>query len=363
MDVKGSVETRQLRLGQCFLDGIAEFKRQCTEMEFEFRANIKFDPSNQFTGLVFDKFLPLVGSKPPVQLGQTKFKCALVVDPKEHRGWVSDIDFSEINRHHGVLCRGIFVFLSCNLEAGLADALVNLCRDERTREFGVEILKAVQIVHDMLIDLARNELQFAEIPLRQSTNNGLQQDLYMYNIRWKCDEGWRLLTVSSEPILIEANIRRGICPEDWQRLDDALQKGKFRVRPHRRLIANAFAHYEKNDLRAAIIEAVAAWEMVLNDEATRRLAEAQVCYDPQEWKNLIEKAGLRASTKLFMTLVHSIPILAQYRGTITEAIELRNTVVHNGQQRIDQLRVLEFLNALRTVCFACEDVPANSFCS
>jgi len=325
-------------------------------MEFQFRAEVRFDSDNDLTAISFSRFLPL-DSGMPVPLGQTEFRVAVVVDPKRHRGWVSDIDLSQVEKHHGIRCRGAYIHLRADLDTDTAQALMTDTVNEKTRSFGERLLSAIELVHDILVDFARNENQQALIPPRRVRNDSIQQRLLAYDARWRVPEGWKLVDAASNVMVIQATLSKSIEPEDWRLFQEALTRGKMRVQPHRRLLANAFSHHEKNDLRAAVVECVAAWEMVMNDQVPRRLAEVEVAYDERDWKTLIEKAGLRASTKLFLALARRMTDITKHGDMIVEAIELRNTVMHNGRHRIDGSRVKELLFAMRAVCVACEDKP------
>jgi hypothetical protein len=329
-------------------------------VEVEFRAEINFDSFGRLTGIAFDEFLPIVEHAVPVSFGQTEFRVAIAMDPTKHRGWVSDVDLNDLGRHHGLTCSGMYILIWADLGVETAEAVTAGRTNEDTRTLGDRLLETIEGVHDVLIDLVRNERQQVQIEPRHSSEASLQQRLMVYNTRWRCPEGWKLFCAESNVVSITVELSSGISPEDWQRLRDGLQCGKFAVRPHRRLLANAFAHHEKHDLRAAMIEGVAAWEMVMSDEAVRRLIELRVGCDERDWKNLIEKAGLRASTRLFITLAQQLPELTARREEILEAIDLRNNIIHNGQQRIDRSRAKELLEALRTGCFSCEDAATRS---
>lgn len=325
-------------------------------MIFQFRAEIRFDRGDELNGISFDRFLPSAGE--PTELGQTSIKVALAVDPKRHRGWVSDIDFSKIDKHHGINCIGLFILLFVDLDEKTAALVLSGQTNEDSRVLGQRLLEAIEIVHDAVVDLVRNEQHQAQIPSRHDSDQPLQQQLMHYDLRWLCPEGWKLFAAEPNHARIVVEIRKGVTPEDWTRLLESLLRGKFRVKPHSRLLANALAHFRRNDLRAAVIEAVAAWEMVMNAEAPRRLAEVQVNYTEADWKNLIEKAGLRASTRLFINLATHLPKLGEHGERVMAMIEMRNTVIHQGQQRPDAARVMELLRSIRAACFACEESPA-----
>lgn len=321
-------------------------------MEFVFRAELKFE---DVPGIAFDRFLPIADQQPPVNLGQTGFRVAVGMDLKEHRGWVTDVDPHDFGRHCGLRCHGIFILIWADLAPEVAEAVTAGRTDAETRQLGERLLGAIEAVHDALVDLVRNEQQQIQLEPRRTVSPSLQQRLMAYDTRWQVPEGWKIFCAERDILSFESELTRGINPEDWDRLKSALQRGKFRVRPHRVLLANAFAHLEKHDFRAAIIEGVAAWEMIMNGEAVRRLAELHVSYEESDWRNLIEKAGLRASTRLFIALARDLHELTKRRDEVIEAIDLRNNVVHNGQQRIDGARTKQLLRSIRAAAFACED--------
>jgi len=351
----GNVATRRTpsRLQLC--DANPEASPPPSRMIFQFRAEIRFDHEDKINGISFDRFLPSAGE--PVELGETGFKVALAVDLKQHRGWVSDIDFSKIDKHHGVRCTGLFVFLSADLDERTAALIQSGETNDDSRALGQRLLDAIKTVHDAVVDLVRNEQQQAQIPSRHDTDAPLQQQLLHYDLRWRCPEGWKLFDAETNHARIVGEIRKGVMPEDWERMLGSLPRGRFRVKPHRRLLANALAHYQRNDLRAAVIEGVAAWEMVMNAEAPRRLAEVRLDYSENDWKNLIEKAGLRASTRLFINLARHLPKLGELGDRVLALIDMRNTVIHQGQQRPDASRVMELLRAVRAACIVCEETP------
>jgi hypothetical protein len=325
-------------------------------MIFQFRAEIRFDEDNKLNGISFDRFLP--SAKEPRELGTTGIKVALAVDPKEHRGWVSDIDFTKIDKHHGVTGTGLFIFLWVDLDEVTAKAVQSEQQTEATRALGQKLLEATHVVHDAVVDLARNEQHQAQIPSRPYSDQPLQQQLLQYSLRRRIPEGWKIFSVEENRAVIVAQMRKGVTPEDWERLLESFSRGRFRVKPHRRLLANALAHFQQHDLRAAVIEAVAAWEIVMNAEAPRRLAEVKVNYAETDWKNLIEKAGLRASTRLFINLATHLPKLSEHGDDVLAMIEMRNTVIHQGQQRPDASRVMQLLRSVRAACLACEEPSA-----
>lgn len=320
------------------------------------RSEVRFDDGGKLRGIVFDRFLPLVGQARSVPLGGTEFEVTVVVDAERHRSWLRDIPLDDLSRRLGIGAAGVFILLSTTIPTDLMEVLKTSETNDDTRAFGVRVLAAIEQVHDSLVDFVRNQHQQVHVEPRRIREGQIQQRLMAYDTRFRQEDGWHLLMTERDPVVLQLEATDGIGPEEWRVFTDALGQGRFRVHAHRRLVANAFAHFRRHDHRAAIVEAIAAWEMVMNNEAPRRLAEARVEYDERDWKALLDKAGLRAGTRLFLTFVaERLPKLVERREELLDAIEMRNTVVHNGRQRIERDRAKVLLRAVRDAVLACED--------
>ena len=315
-----------------------------------------------YEGATFERFLPLSKITTPVQIATAGLKVAVVVDPAKHRGWVTDLDLEHVDKTYGMNCTGVYIEMSAEVEDPLFAALKseNANSSASLREFGELVAETVESVHDSLIEFLRSEHGQHWIPRRRPVVGPLHQRLPHYDTRWRDAEGWRLLAVNMhEPVVITAQMTNSIGPEHWAEFHTRLAGGGYRARPHRRLIANAFSHLANLDLRAAIVEAVAAWEMVLNQLGPRVLARSEPAYSENEWQGLVEKAGLRASSQLFFALCREGG-LAKHRAGVLDAVMLRNTVVHQGQYRLDEQRVHGMLLAVRATLRECESVLPTS---
>lgn len=321
------------------------------DMKVRLRANVDFGESSN---LVLDGFLPLLDGAKFVALGDTGFSVAVVMDPAKHGGWMAELDVDDVENHFGIHVVGLWILLDADVDEHLAEALVAGEISEDTAIFGERVLAAINLVHDSIEDFARNEHGQYWLPTRIASDVGLQQQLMRYETRIETSRGWKLLEVAPNDVVMVLEVSRGIDQTDWQKLEEQLARGRFSTLAHRRLIANAFALESRHDLRAAIVEAVAAWEMVISTLIPSLLAGRDIAFDEGEWKRFIENAGLRASTRLVFALLHDIGDLSQRREAVLQALELRNNVIHNGQQRMNPRRVSELLRAVRSAIRACE---------
>lgn len=266
------------------------------------RAQLKYDT---FGGPVFCRFLPLREAAQWLRLGETRFDVRVYTDPKEHRGWVTDIDLEQIGNYTNPATTGIFVELRTDVDEALAtaiaDAFGNTPAREMTHDFATEVLVALRAVHSIFIGFVRHD--YMQYWLRPWENHRLSeavdQRLAWYDARWQMADGaWKALHPQCPRCMTMRTVvmrdTASLTKEAWSALETAIQGGSYRAKPHRRLLANAFAQLSRHDLRAAIVEGVAAWEMVLGSLVPARLAEQRVVFEETKWSALLEKAGLRA---------------------------------------------------------------------
>ena len=284
---------------------------------------------------------------------------AVVMDPAVHKGWWGDLEEGQIEHNFGIRVTGLWILLEVELTDQLASELVQGTEGEEQARFGREALTVIQLVHDSIVDFARNEHGQYWLAERVIGTASLQQELMHYETRIQTVEGWKLLQVARDETVLNLTVSRGIGREDWDLFEAELRsRGRFGSPPHRRLVANALALNSENDLRSAIVEAVAAWEMVLSTDAAERLTERHIAFTSGDWKVLIERAGLRASTRLVFGLLADIDELSRQKDSVIRALELRNNVIHNGQHRLDPHETRELIYAIRAAIRACEGASA-----
>jgi hypothetical protein len=328
--------------------------------EITIRAELEYDT---FGGPTFSRFLPLRDAATWVPLGNTRFEVRLYTDPTKHRGWVTDIDLHQIDKYANPSTKGMFIELRTTVDEGMAGAIANAFEKsearEGTHEFSAEVLDALRAVHRIFVGFVRHDyMQYRLHPWEDHRfSEAVDQRLGWYDARWQMPDGlWKCLHPQCSkcitPIVVVQRQTIALTKDAWALLEAALKDGSYRAKPHRRLLANAFAQFDRNELRAAIIEGIAAWEMVLGSLVPLRLAEERVVFDANKWRALLEKTGLRAGTDLTFALM---PQLAGTHGAqVVGAIEHRNNVIHNGAMRLEAREIEQCLWALRAVIANCE---------
>lgn len=324
-------------------------------MELNLRAELYL---GEHTNLALDGFLPLASDPRFFQLADTGLAAALVMDPEKHRGWLDDLDVQNVEKHYGLRVTGLWILLNVDVDDELATAIAGSAHTAETEEFGQKVLDAIHLIHDSIEDFARNEHHQYWLPTRRESSASLQQQLMSYDTRFRIPAGWKLLDVAPNEVMITVGVSRGIDIDDWTRFQQRLSQGRLRTLTHRRFVANAFALHDRGDLRAAVVEAVAAWETAVNTQAPALFAQRGIGFDEGGWKKFIDQAGLRASTRLLFALLPDITELVQVRDPVLRALDLRNNIVHNGQRRVDDEQAREALRAIRAAITACEGEQA-----
>ena len=274
------------------------------------RGQLKYDFA---AGPEFCRFLPLRASAGWGPLSGTRFEVRVYVDPTVHRGWVGDINLDEIDKFTNPSTTGLFAELRTeiadDLAAAIASAFESADARKATHDFAEETLSALRVVHRTFIAFVRHDrMQFWLRPDEDHRMlDAVDQRLGWYDARWEMPDGlWKVLHPQCPRCqavhMIMLQGETGMTRELWAAFEDALRRGSYRAKPHRRLLANAFAQLGRNEVRAAIVEGVAAWELALASLAPTRLAERHVGLDDRKWKALVEKAGLRAGTDLLIAL-------------------------------------------------------------
>jgi hypothetical protein len=316
---------------------------------------------DMFAGPTFCRFLPLRDAAQWGRLCDTRFEVRLYTDPSQHRGWVTDIDLDKIDRHTNPSTRGIFIELRTAIDDDIATALAG---DQKAgaaaHDFAAEVLGALRVVHGVFVAFVRHEHMQHWLGAWENhrLGEGLDQRLLWYDARCELPDGrWKYLHSQCPRCLTttSAIVMRDTIPltkDAWSLLEKAVQSGHYRAKPHRRLLANAFAQFDRHELRAAIVEAVATWEMVLGSVVPTRLAEQHVRFDEVRWKAMLEKLGLRGGTDLAVALLPGL--LDHYAEALRGAIECRNNVIHNGATKLDPAAVAGWLWALRAAIGKCE---------
>jgi hypothetical protein len=143
---------------------------------------------------------------------------------------------------------------------------------------------------------------------------------------------------------------------DWRRADEyvASNKGEPLVG---RLLANAEALADQGHTRSAMIEAVTATEVALNDMARNPAKSLLICSEIRRvlaettLQNIVQRLGLTAAATILVPIV--IPkadLPNDILATCGNAIVQRNNVVHNGQRRVDPEKLPKMIRAIRELC-------------
>lgn len=324
-------------------------------MQIHLRGEIKFP---ERTWVVFDQFAPLAMYQPRVPLGTTGFEFAISIDPHRHKAWPTNPgDFENPENFRGLRVTGLYIALFLDVAEDLALAAKAGEPHPDLRSLGERIAESLETVHDSIIEFARHDGGQYWLPRRNSPSAPLHQRLLHYETRVQADDGWRIISIDDhEEVILEIHAQRGINSERWQGfIEQVRERGAFRTHhPHRRLLANAMWHFSGNDFRAAIIEAVAAWEMIITAAGARILARSASAYSVADWAKHIEKAGLMASSALLFALTTN-GLVAKEAAAVSSAMEIRNNVIHNGQQKLNEANVKAALFAIRRAILAFEE--------
>jgi hypothetical protein len=252
------------------------------------------------------------------------------------------------------------VLLDAEVEAGLAEELNEGMMTANTKQFGERVADTLNRIHVSLVDFARNEkelywLNEPQLPALRG-KLGLQERLMRYETRLRVPEGWRLLVVETQAIEVTVQLgQSAIDQEAWDHFCNTLAAREYRARGHRRLLANAHSLFDKGDVRSAVVEAIAAWEFVLLNDGPTILAKHRAQLGEKDWEDLIERAGLRASSRFFLAILSPVlPNLRSSAESLLEAIDVRNQIVHKGRRRFDYEKIRRLLQAVREVIVECE---------
>lgn len=146
-----------------------------------------------------------------------------------------------------------------------------------------------------------------------------------------------------------------ITPEEWESAKDFVV-GNVRSPMAERLLASARELASKGHNRTALIEAVCALEIKLQEFARKcddRIIceQLQIRLETKGLRTLIGKVGLRGAFGLVIPITlneHQMPsaILTQCQ----EAIDLRGTVVHGARRLIEDKALYPMLTAIEECC-------------
>lgn len=253
------------------------------------------------------------------------------------------------------------MLLDADVEPELAEALNKRRMTSEAEAFGQRVLKTLQRIHASLMDFARNEEEqyWLGDPQRPGPQvaKTTQHELMAYDTRLRTPDGWCILEIET-PSIQAATLPAGpsgIDQQTWDSFCRTVADRDYRARAHRRLLANANSLFDNGDFRSAVVESIAAWEIVLASDAPRILARYQSQLGIEDWKDLIERAGLRASSRFFLAILSpKLPALASSGESLLMAIEVRNQIVHAGRRRFKYEEVRDLLQAVRGAILACE---------
>lgn len=302
------------------------------------------------------RFMPVAAEEEFCQLAGTEFKFKVAVEPTQVR-MIGQRTVEQLKRFRTLPLSAVELYLTVECVGRLEVEITDRKHTSTTLAFGQNVLSAIECIHDSLVDFVRHDQGQWWVPSRPPRETNIDQHLAWYDTRFLGDadgeHGWVALQVTREPISATGTIREGISREAWDRWRTSLEEGRsLRIAPYKRMLANARAHLASFDFRAAIIEAVVAWEVFLSQRAPQLLAKRfSVNYSSENWSKLIARAQLSTSTELFLAFADiSAPKLVG-------AIALRNEVVHRGA-RPNKDRSEEAVLAVATALRAADEADS-----
>jgi hypothetical protein len=332
------------------------------QLKFEFR----FDGN-----LLFDGFLPETKDQGVhMSLADGRYTATLYMpNRRDQLDHVADVpkNEAELEKYTGLRCSGLTLKVEDTQVDG--DVLASIHKEEKTAQtenYGIELFEMVARIHTRVVDYFHNvkkqtwiEPLFPELrgyPKKvelTKDNSSAQMFLNKWDACWLDSNGqWRRLVVGEQRSRMKVYIRKGVNQESW------LQLGKF-VEQNKRapilhvVIANSLQHLnEKND-RLAVIEAVIALESAIRQLLAKVIVRLPGVppIDEKELDRLIEKAGLRLSTQVFFRLIQTRAELSEDDvSLVIEAIEVRNSIIHNSTLKIDSQKTWKYVNAIRRIC-------------
>lgn len=154
---------------------------------------------------------------------------------------------------------------------------------------------------------------------------------------------------------IDKNDEVRLKEEEWLEVKKFVSSGK-KVDLVMELLVNADSLAFNSNARNAIIEAVTALEISLNDFASQPNyldllhPDAIQRIEGKNLKSLVEKLGLRGSINVLLPILFSEKIQNKLLKDCEKAVELRNNIIHHGKRKVDNQKVIEMIESIRQLC-------------
>jgi hypothetical protein len=240
---------------------------------------------------------------------------------------------------------------------GPDDEKYQVLKDEYV-ELDRKIANSINIVINRFIAYARNTKgQFwleefrLDVQWLSSRNNS-------YEAKAKLDDGdWFRWCPLHEDVF---NIRTGSDEiifklQDWKDVQQVVNRGSRPNLVHE-LSANAKSLFTANHFRSAVIEAVTALEVAVNDFAANPRIESLVDFAPgraslENLKNRVEHLKFSTSVMfLIPLLIDSETLPQQVLDNAIQAIQARNILVHKGQRSISEAKARQHVESTLQLC-------------
>lgn len=224
---------------------------------------------------------------------------------------------------------------------------------------GLKVLKAALTAYNRFIAFARNykaqhwlhERPFDENRLL-TMNNAFRAKVRSEDhdwVRW-CPPGTDTITIYAPGR--ETSIKR----EEWKQFQEFVASDS---RPDitLELLANAQLLVAKGHRRSAIIEAVSALEIAVNNFAEKGKLDKLVTndllsrFDAKQLQSQIEHLGFSGSLRFLLPILFPAEVLpTEVLKNCQEAINIRHNVVHNKQRDVDEMKARPLIADVRRAC-------------
>jgi hypothetical protein len=123
------------------------------------------------------------------------------------------------------------------------------------------------------------------------------------------------------------------------------------------LIANSLKHLGEGNGRLAVVESVIALEAAIKQLLPKvivRLPGAPKI-DERDLDRVIEKAGLRTTVEVgFKMIMGSAGLAADDIKLLCDAIETRNSIIHNSRRSVDLELAQSYVNTIHNIMLSFE---------
>jgi hypothetical protein len=323
-------------------------------MELHLKQELPFDNS-----LLFNGFLPESEADTlNLSLNEGKFRAAISIsDRKRQLDDISDIpsDPEQLKRYINLPCSGLTMeLLATDVPNDVVEALRANMPTEGTETFGKLVFDVVLGIQNSIIEFCRNVMkQYWLEPLTVNPDN-YQSFLDERRTLWLDSDGnWKRFRVSREnSITIVCQVLEGgVDLESWRAMQIFIEQRR-RASMRDVLIANCIKHLDQGNGRLAIVESVitleAAIKQLLPKVILRLPGTPQI--DEKMIDRLVEKAGLRNVAEVGLLMISASAKIDM--GDIqmaTEAIEVRNEIIHGPRRAVDGTTARKYVLAINRI--------------